>query len=83
MYSWEIRNLLEKRNYYIGGDELLSIINPEKNPQLVQIKFFSSDGSYYMKDTENEEFYFKAMDYNEAKEKGYVKQKIKKQHNTN
>ena len=77
MYSWEIRKLLEDRNYYIGGDELLSVINPNQNPQLTRIKYSSYDGTYYMQDNVGEEFNFKAMDYETAKEKGYVKQKVK------
>ena len=77
MYSWEIRKFLEERDYYIGGDDLLKVIDIKENPQLTHIKFSSGDGSYYMKDKDGEEFNFKAMPYEEAVEKNLVKVKSK------
>lgn len=78
MYSWEIKKFLEERNYYIGGDDLLKVINVKENPQLVHIKYSPMDGSYYMKDKAGEEFIFQSMPYEEAKEKGLVKIKTNK-----
>ncbi len=75
MYSWEIRNFLRERNYYIGGDDLLKVTDPRENPQLTFIEFHPSDNSYYMRDDVGEEFNFTAMPYEEAKSKGLVKER--------
>lgn len=78
MYSWEIYNFLQEREYYIGGDDLLKIISPQENPQLNHIKFNPFDNSYEMWDNEGNYFHFWAMPYVEAQEKGLVKRKILK-----
>ena len=75
MYSWEIYNFLQERNYYIGGDDLLKIISPQENPQLNHIKFNSFDNSYEMWDNEGNYFKFYVIPYEEAKAKGLVKRK--------
>ena len=75
MYSHEIQQLIEFRNYIVGGDELNEITSPTVNPQLNHIKFNSFDGTYDMWSDDNYYFHFKAMDYEEAKRKGLVKEK--------
>ncbi len=75
MYSHEIQQLIELRNYIVGGDELMEITSPVLNPQLDHIKYNSFDNSYEMWSNDNYYFNFKAMDYEEAKQKGLVKEK--------
>jgi hypothetical protein len=75
MYSYEIREFLRERNYYIGGDDLLKIINPKFNPQIKEIHYNPGEKLYYMIDDQNEEFFFYAMNYQEAVNKGLVKKK--------
>ena len=75
MYSWEIRDLLKQRNYRLGGDELLKVIDPNANPQLTHIKYTAYGDSYQIRDNAGEEFNFQAMPYEEAKAKGLVKRK--------
>ena len=77
MYSWEIRDYLRKRNYRLGGDEIAKVTSYQENPQLVQISYFPSVNTYYMKDDQQEEFYFEPMSYDEAVAKGFVKSKRK------
>ncbi len=79
MYSWEIYNFLQERNYYIGGDDLLKVISTQENPQLKYIKFNAFNNIYEMWDNENNYFSFKAMPYEEAQKKNLVKcKKLKK-----
>ncbi len=88
MYNWEIEEFLKKRNYYIGGDDLVKVISIMENPQLTYIKSYTGEWNgkknqnlYYMtapeeKDaTKQKEFQFCAMPYEEAKAKGLVKTK--------
>lgn len=77
MYSWEIGEFIKNRNGKIGGDDLLKIIDPKENPQIQKITYQPSNNTYYMKDNENNEFYFQAIPYEEAKQKGLVKTKEK------
>jgi hypothetical protein len=48
MYSWEIQQFIEDRNYYIGGDDLLFITNPYLHPQLTHIKYNPYENKYEM-----------------------------------
>lgn len=88
MYNWEIEELLKKRNYYIGGDELLKIISINENPQITHINCYygewfdkKNQAIYYIEAQDDfdkekkKEFIFCAMPYDEAKEKGLVKSK--------
>lgn len=75
MYSWEIREFLKERNYEIGGDDLLELISIKENPQLKIIRFLPYNNSYYMKDDVGEEFFFQAIPYDKAVERGLVKSK--------
>lgn len=77
MYSWEIRKILNENNYQVGGDDLIEIINIDKNPQLRYIKYSPYDNSYYMKDDTGEEFIFHPEPYEVAEERGLIK--VKKQ----
>lgn len=73
MYPWEIKKFIEERNYYIGGDDLLKVISPVENPQLVRIKYKPFENKYYMLDGEGNDYSFTPMPYEEAKAKGLVK----------
>lgn len=73
MYSWEIEEYIKKRNYLIGGDDLLKVISLEENPQLTRIRFYKEDNSYEMRDREGHCFQFTAMNIKEAEEKGLVR----------
>ncbi len=48
MYSWEIKEFIEERNYYIGGDGLLKVISPVENLQLKGIEYKPFENKYYM-----------------------------------
>lgn len=73
MYSHEIAEYIKLRNYLLGGDELLLVTSIEENPQLNHIKFNVGESTYDMWDNEGTYFGFKAMNYEEAKQKGLVK----------
>lgn len=73
MYSWEIYNFLKDKHYYIGGDDLMKVISIKENPQLKYIKFNSFDNTYEMLDNEGNFFKFKAIPYEEAKNKKLIK----------
>lgn len=75
MYSWEIEKFLKDRNYTVGGDDLINLIDTRKNPQLSHIEYNAGNGSYDMWDKEGNHYHFSAIPYNEAKEKGLVKRK--------
>lgn len=75
MYSWEIQKLLEDRNYYIGGDDLVKVTSSKENPQLNHIKFNPDSNEFEMWDEEGNYFKFKAMPYKEAVQRGLVKSK--------
>lgn len=73
MYSHEIQQLINLRNGILGGDELLIAISPQENPQLDHITYDSGNMEYKMWDNQGQYFNFKAMNYQEAKQKGLVK----------
>ena len=78
MYSWELEQFIKERDFYIGGDDLAFLIDVNQHPQINYIHYDASDRSYVMTTSDNYCFYFKAMLLSEAKEKGLVKQLIKK-----
>jgi hypothetical protein len=75
MYSWELKNFINERNKYLGGDDLLKIISLKENPQLNHIIFNPYNNIYEMWDNCGNYYNFKAMPFEEAKQKGLVKQK--------
>lgn len=75
MKSDKIQELINLRNGILGGDELLIAISPQENPQLDHITYDSGNMEYKMWDRTGQYFHFKAMDYEEAKQKGLVKEK--------
>lgn len=75
MYSHEIQEYIKLRNYLIGGDDLLTLTSIEENPQLNHIIYHPDSSSYEMWDRDGEYFNFKAMNYEEAKQKGLVKKR--------
>lgn len=75
MYPYEVAEFLRKRNWYIGGDDLIKVTSTKENPQLNHIKFNAFNNEYEMWDNEGNYYKFTAMPYKEAIEKGLVKQK--------
>lgn len=75
MYSWEIQEFLKNKGYYVGGDDLIQVTSHIHNPQLNHIKFNAETSEYEMWDNEGIYFKFKAMPYDEAIQKGLVKNK--------
>lgn len=73
MDSSKLEAYIRVRNYLIGGDELNLVISPQENPQLDHITYDSGNMEYKMWDRTGQYFHFKAMDYEEAKQKGLVK----------
>lgn len=66
MFSWEIKNFLEQRNYHLGGNDLLFILDVKQHPQINHIKFNPYDNSYEMWDKEGNYFHFTAIPYKEV-----------------
>ena len=77
MYSNEIANYINERNYLLGGDDLNNVIDINKNPQINRIIYHPFDMSYYIATNDNYEFNFKVIPYEEAKIKKLVRE-IKK-----
>lgn len=81
MYSYEIQELIKLRNGILGGDELSKATSPLENQQLNHITYNSYENKYEMWDNQGEYFTFKAMYYEEAKQKGLVKKIINERKN--
>lgn len=79
MYPWELKQFIEERGYYLGGDDLLKATSIQENPQLIGIVYKPFENKYYMWDKENNTYNFTPMPYEEAKEKGLVKKLIKEE----
>lgn len=75
MYSQELENFIKSRNYVLGGDDLSKVISPLENPQINRITYHPENNSYSISTSDNFFFNFKAMSYEEAKEKKLVKSK--------
>ena len=75
MYPHELKNFIDSRNSYIGGDDLLKVISIKENPQLNHIKLNPETNVFEMWDYEGNYYNFTAIPYKEALEKGLVKQK--------
>ena len=73
MYPWELKKIIEDRNSYVGGDDLIKATSIKENPQLVRIKYKPFENKYYMWDGEGNNYSFTPMPYEEAKAKGLVK----------
>lgn len=63
MYSKEIENFINSRNYKLGNDDLLTIINPTNHPQITEIKYDPGSKTYFIATNDNYQFYFEAMPY--------------------
>ena len=79
MYPWELKNFIEDRNSYVGGDDLIKATSIEENPQLVGVKYKPFENKYYMWDGEGNDYSFTPMPYEEAKAKGLVKKMGRKE----
>jgi hypothetical protein len=78
MYSWELEKFISDRNFYIGGADLEFVIDINEHPQINYIGYNAFSKTYTLSTSDNYCFFFKAMPIEEAKEKGLVKQLIKK-----
>ena len=78
MYSWELEKFIEDRDFYIGGDDLAFLIDPHNHPQINYIAYNAFSKSYTLSTSDNYCFSFNVMPVDEAKEKGLIKQLIKK-----
>lgn len=79
MYPWELKQFIEERNYYIGGDDLIKVTSKKENPQLIGIQYKPFENKYYMWDNEGNVYEFTPMPYTEAEEKGLVKRLVRKE----
>ena len=75
MFTYELIEFIASRNYYIGGDDLLFVIDTKQHPQINHIKYDPYQNKYEMWDKEGNYISFYAMPYAEAVEKGLVKVK--------
>ena len=73
MYPEEIRRFLEERNYLIGGDDLINIINIENSPQINSIKYNTFDNSYEIWDCYGNYYKFLVIPYEDSKYKKLIK----------
>ena len=55
MYSWEIQNKLQKKNYILTGEEYIDIC--KNSSQISQIKYNGFDDNYEIWTTDN--YYWK------------------------
>lgn len=73
MYPDEIRRFLEERNYLIGGDDLINILNIENSPQINSIKYDSFNNAYEMWDCYGNYYRFLVIPYEKVKTKKLTK----------
>lgn len=73
MYPEELAKFIHDRNYYIGGDDLLKATSVKENPQLNHIIYNPYNNTYQMWDKYGNYYEFRAMLYEEAKQKGLVR----------
>ena len=57
MYSWEIQQLMEMRNYLISVEEYLSIC--ETSPQIIEVKYDPYQDNFMINTNDNYKVYFK------------------------
>lgn len=57
MYSWEIQQLMEMRNYLISVEEYLSIC--EASPQIIEVKYDAYQDNFMIKTNDGYNVYFK------------------------
>lgn len=48
VYQYELAEYLKRRNWYIGGDDLIKITSTKENPQLNHIKYNLYNNEYEM-----------------------------------
>ncbi len=76
MYHWELKQFIEERDNYLGGDDLLKVISTIENPQLIGIEYKAFENKYYMWDKDGNNYNFTPMTYEEAKHKSLVKKLV-------
>lgn len=57
MYSWEIQQLMEMRNYLISVEEYLSICGT--SPQIIEVKYDAYQDNFMIKTNDDYNVYFK------------------------
>lgn len=67
MYPEELKKFIKERNYRLGGDDLLKVIDIVENPQLNHIIFNPFDNKYKMWDKYGNYYEFEAIPYDEYK----------------
>lgn len=75
MYPEELQEYIKHRNYYIGGDDLSFVTDIKEHPQLNHIMYDDYTKTYKMWDVYGNYYEFKAMSYEEAKQKNLVKRR--------
>ena len=75
MYSWELEEFIKQRNYYVGGDDLVFVINIKEHPQINSVKYDAFNNMYHLTTNDNYNLDFNAMPLKEAQEKGLVKKR--------
>lgn len=60
MYSWEIQQLLELRNYLLSVKEYLEIC--DKSSQIIRVQYLGED-NFKITTSDNYEFNFKVKSY--------------------
>lgn len=77
MFTYELLEFIKSRDYYIGGDDLLMVINTQLHPQIDHIKYNPYEHFYEMWDREGNYIKFYAMPVQEAERRGLIKVKEK------
>ena len=72
MYPYELEKVIKDNNYKLGGNMLLSVIDTNKNPQLVTVTFHPENSTYDMWDKYGNHYGFEATK-NNNQSKRYVK----------
>lgn len=65
MYPWELEEFIKKRNYVIGGEDLLKVISTNENPQLIQVTLYPGNNRYELKDEFMNHYTFTVLPYEE------------------
>lgn len=65
MYSYEIDNILKEHNYNIPTSIYLDIMDIERSPQIIEIKYDGWNNNFYVRTNDNYNWNFKV--YKEGK----------------
>ncbi len=73
MTNDEIREYINIRNGYLGGDEIIAIVNTNDKPQIDHVLYVGHENKIHLWSRDGEHFEFTPIPYEE-----YVKNKVKK-----